>query len=90
MAIYYQCEDGCPELVEQLETVIEPYLDGGENVILLPNDPSYRTDTGETLHEDMGNRIALVAWQRLDKFDEFDVDRVRAFVEQYEGIDHHQ
>lgn len=90
VAVYYQCEEGCPDLVNQLEQVVESYADGGENVILVPNDPSYRTDTGETLHENMGNRIALVAWQRLDKFDEFDGERVRTFIDQYEGIDHHQ
>ena len=89
VAIYYQCEDSCPDLVEQLETVVTPYINGGKHVVLVPNDPSFETASGETLHKDMESRVALVAWQRLDKFDEFDAERVQAFIEQYEGIDHH-
>jgi hypothetical protein len=89
VAIYYQCEDGCPDLVKQLETVVDPYVRRGEHVVLVPNDPTYVAASGETLHEDMSNRVALAAWQRLDKFDEFDAERVTAFIDQYEGIDHH-
>ena len=90
VAIYYQCADGCPELVEQLEAVATPYIIGGEHVVLVPNDPNFVTAAGQILHEDMGNRVALAAWQRLDKFDEFEAERVRGFIERYEGIDHHQ
>ncbi len=90
VAIYYQCEDGCPELVTQLEEVLTPFIRRGDHVVLVPNDPTYVAPTGDTLHEDMGSRIAMAAWQRLDKFDEFDADRVRAFIDRYEGIDHHQ
>lgn len=90
VAIYYQCANGCPELVEQLEAVVTPYINGGEHVVLMPNDPDFVSAAGQNLHEDMGNRVALAAWQRLDKFDEFDAERVRGFIERYEGIDHHQ
>ena len=28
------------------------------------------------MHQDLGSRIALTSWQRLDKFDEFDAKRI--------------
>ena len=90
VAIYYQCEDGCPELVTQLADVVNPYIDQGRHVIMVPNAPDQLGSDGQPLHQDMGSQIALAAWQRLDKFDELDPDRVRAFIERYEGIDHHQ
>lgn len=90
VAIYYQCPDGCPETVEQLRDVVDPFLNRGRNVIVVPNDPTLAAADGQALHEDMGTTIALAAWQRLDKLDEVDPDRIAAFIERYEGIDHHQ
>ncbi|MEZ4619774.1 MAG: DUF3105 domain-containing protein [Caldilineaceae bacterium] len=37
----------------------------------------------------MGATIALTAWQHILKLDEVDGDKIRAFIERYEGIDHH-
>ena len=34
-------------------------------------------------------RIALTAWRRLDKFDEFDEQRIVRFIDAHIGIDHH-
>ncbi len=87
--VYYQCEDGCPELREQLAGVVQPYLDGGRHVLMMPNDPTWTGFGSQSAHRDMEARIALTAWQRLDKFDEFDAGRIRAFIDRYEGIDHH-
>ena len=87
--VYYQCEDGCPELKEQLTEVVRPYLDRGRHVVMMPNAPNWEGFGSQSVHKDMGARIALTAWQRLDKFDEFDAGRIRAFIERYEGIDHH-
>lgn len=87
--VYYQCEDGCPELVEQLTETVEPFLRVGRHVVMAPNDPSWTVNGSQPLHEDMGARIALVAWQRTLKLDEYDHDTIRAFIERYEGIDHH-
>lgn len=87
--VYYQCEDGCPDLVEQLEELISPYERANRNVILIPNDPTWTIGNSQPLHQDMEARIALTAWQRIDKFDEFDADRIRSFIDRYEGIDHH-
>jgi len=87
--VYYQCEESCPDLVEQLEEVIVPYERAGSRVILLPNDPNWTIGNSRPLHQDMEARIAVTAWQRIDKFDEFDTDRIRSFIDRYEGIDHH-
>ncbi|MDZ7799936.1 MAG: DUF3105 domain-containing protein [Trueperaceae bacterium] len=38
---------------------------------------------------DMETPFTLTAWQRLQRFDEPDVDAMRTFVDAYEGIDHH-
>lgn len=90
VVIYYQCPEGCPDLVDQLESFVQPYLNQDRQLVVLPNDPTW-TDSGSVpLHKDMGARIALTAWQRLDKFDEFDADRIRQFVERYEGINNHR
>ena len=87
--VYFQCEDTCPELTEQLADVVRPYIDNGRHVLMMPNDPKWTEFGSQSAHKDMGARIALTAWQRLDKFDEFDAGRIRAFIERYEGIDHH-
>lgn len=91
VVIYYQCPDGCPELAEQLETFARPYIAAGRRLVVVPNDPTWTGDVGAAtpLHKDMGARIALVAWQRIDKFDDYDEERIRAFFERYEGIDRH-
>lgn len=39
--------------------------------------------------EDMPSRYALTAWQRLQRFDDIDAPAMRAFIDAYEGIDHH-
>lgn len=87
VAIYYQCEDGCPDTVAQLKEIAQPLIDRGRHVILAPNQPGW--DEMGTPHEDIGAPIALVAWQRVDKLDAPDADRIMAFIERYEGIDNH-
>jgi hypothetical protein len=39
---------------------------------------------------EMEHEYALTAWQRIDTFDAFDAERVRAFVRAFEGKDHHR
>ncbi len=39
--------------------------------------------------EDMPTPYALTAWQRLQRFDSPDRNRMRAFLTAYHGIDHH-
>jgi acylphosphatase len=64
----------CPELVEKLRNIVRKY---DKQVILAP----YPT---------MKSRIALTAWTRLEKFEEFDEKRIVRFIDAYRGIDHHK
>ena|SRR5436190_13817715 len=64
----------CPELAEKLRGIVRKY---DKQVILAP----YPT---------MKTRIALTAWTRLDRFDEFDEKRIVRFIDAYRGIDHHK
>lgn len=87
--VYYQCGDGCPELVAGLREILESYFGAGANVVLAPNDPTWTIGNSLPLHKDMGARIALTSWQRLLTMDAVDEATIRAFIEQYEGLDHH-
>ena len=76
IGIQYDCdksEESCDKLINQLLDVMVPYKD---KVFMGP-------------YEGIGNRIALTAWQRIEKFDKFDEQRIINFIEEYIGIDHH-
>jgi hypothetical protein len=64
----------CPELVDQLRGVVSKY---DRFVILAP-------------YPGMKPRIALTAWTRLDRLEEFDEKRIVRFIQAYRGIDHHK
>lgn len=72
--VHYNCTEGCPDLVAQLEEIVEHY---GEGVILAP-------------YPDMETRIALTAWQQIDQFDHFDEERITRFIRAFRGDDHHR
>jgi hypothetical protein len=72
--VQYNCPDGCPDLVTQLEGVVDQYHDG---IILAP-------------YPGMDSRIALTAWQRIDQFEEFDAERISRFIRAHRGDDHHE
>ncbi|PWB47781.1 MAG: hypothetical protein C3F12_03605 [Candidatus Methylomirabilota bacterium] len=40
-------------------------------------------------YPDMDRKIALTAWGRIDKFDEFNEARIVTFIKAHIGIDHH-
>jgi hypothetical protein len=73
VGIWYDCPNGCPDLLSQLESVAERYHDG---VLLAP-------------YPGMDTRIALTAWNRIDQFVEFDEDRLVRFIRAFRGADHH-
>lgn len=73
VGIWYNCPDGCPDLMSQLELVAERYHEG---VVLAP-------------YPGMDTRIALTAWNRIDQFDEFDEERLVGFIRAFRGADHH-
>ena len=64
----------CPELAEKLRAIVRKY---DKHVLLAP-------------YPGMKTRIALTAWTRLDRFEEFDEKRIVRFIEAYRGIDHHK
>lgn len=64
----------CPELVTQLRAIVQKH---DKFVILAP----YPT---------MKSRIALTAWTRIDRLEEFDAKRITRFIEAYRGTDHHR
>jgi hypothetical protein len=76
-------------LVAELETIVEPYLAAGRHVAVTRNDPAWTIEGSQPLHQDMGAVIVLAAWQKLLTMDELDAEKVRAFIDRYEGIDHH-
>ena len=63
----------CPELVDKLRAVVRKY---DKYVILAP-------------YPSMKSRIALTAWTRIDRLEEFDERRITRFIDAYRGIDHH-
>lgn len=89
VVVYYQCPDGCPEIVQELKEIVQPFIDQGQHVVLAPNDPTWSINGGAPLQQDMGARIAITAWQRILKLDEVDSGKIRAFIQKYQGIDHH-
>ena len=72
VGVHYDCPDGCDELVDQLSQIVDRSAGEGLKVIMSP-------------YPDMGSRIALTAWTFLDKFDAFDEDRVKEFIQAHES-----
>lgn len=70
--VQYNCE--CPELVEQLKSVVRDY----EKFVILAPYPGLK------------HKIALTAWTRIDTLDGYDERRIRRFIDRYRGIDHHK
>jgi hypothetical protein len=61
------------QVLNSLRSVVARYPD---HVILAP-------------YPGLDRCIALTAWARIDKFDQFDERRVARFIDAYRGIDHH-
>jgi hypothetical protein len=72
IGVHYNCPEGCPELVEQLSEVVNRATGEGLKVIMSP-------------YPGMDFRIALTAWNFLDKFDDFDRDRINKFISAHES-----
>lgn len=63
--------------------------DCGELVRKLAQIVSRYSHTVLAPYPGMDSRIALTAWGRIDKFNEFDEKRIVKFIEAYVGKDHH-
>ena len=66
--------DECKRMVEQLASIVKKYPD---KVAMAP-------------YPKLDTTIALTAWTRIDKFNEFDADRIQKFIKAFKGIDHHR
>lgn len=70
--VHYDCPDGCEELVTQLSELVQEGVDRGGKLLMSP-------------YPGMESRIALTAWNFIDRFDEFDEGRIRDFVNAHES-----
>ncbi len=68
-----EAESECKQLVDNLATIAKKNPD---KVFMAPY---LKLDT----------KIALTAWTRIDKFNEFDQNRINTFIRAFKGIDHH-
>ncbi|MCH7998301.1 MAG: DUF3105 domain-containing protein [Chloroflexi bacterium] len=62
---------GCQELRDQLAAITESNRSDGKLVLMVP-------------YAGMEHTIALTAWRTLDTLDEFDEQRVQAFIDSFE------
>lgn len=79
VVIWYNCaagdapldEPACDDLRDQLAAITTANIGDGKQILTIP-------------YPQMDRRIALTAWRTLDAFDEFDPDRVQAFIDSFE------
>ncbi len=79
VVIWYDCSAGaapldeaqCQQLRDELADITSSKVGEGKLVLMVP-------------YDSMDRRIALTAWRTLDAFDEFDGQRVQAFIASYE------
>jgi hypothetical protein len=86
----YNCNN-CAELVSKLEAIAQQYQKKAEMERSKTNSkhPSRYDHLILAPNPGMDARIALTAWGRIDKFNEYDEGRITKFIEAYIGIDHH-
>ena len=88
--IQYHCEN-CGELVSRLEAIVQKYQKKAEieHSSTGPQIPSRYDHLILAPYPEMDTTIALTAWGKIDKFNQFDEERITKFIEAYIGIDHH-
>jgi hypothetical protein len=90
--IQYNCPQPCDEMVAKLEALVTQYYEKAVKEQLRSIDPG-RPPKYERLilapYPGMDAKIALTAWGRMDKFNDYDEARIMRFIEAYIGIDHH-
>ena len=67
-------QNTCEKLVADLSAIVKRYSD---KVVLAP-------------YPKLDTKIALTAWTRIDKFNDFDQERIQKFIKAFKGIDHHK
>lgn len=79
IVLLYNCTDGCPELIAQIQALY-PQLPLGRNAA--PGAPRLLA----LPYQSMDHRLAVVAWDHLLELDTFDRDQIIAFYERF--LDH--
>lgn len=82
--IQYDCKN-CTEMIQKLENLAKEYLKMAQ---MTPQNSRF----GHLIvapYPGLDTPIALTAWGKIDKLNEFDEPRIRRFIEAYVGIDHH-
>ena len=74
--VHYNCPEGCPETVDELEAIIREVDPDMDRTILHP-------------YSDMDSQIAVTAWTRMITMDSVDKDQIADFIDSYIGKDHH-
>lgn len=72
--LHYNCPEGCPDVVDELTSIVKEA--GEERLILHP-------------YPNMDSRIAVTAWTRLLTMETVDREKILDFINEYRGIDHH-
>ena len=67
IGLHYNCPSGCAETVEQLLGMAPV---GFSRFVISP-------------YSNMDNKIALTAWRHVQYFDEFDLDAMQLFINEY-------
>lgn len=70
--------------IDKLRVIAESYQNlprPKSHVVMAPYPDKFRDNPNAT--------IALTAWRRIDLLDTFDEQRIRRFIDEYVGIDHH-
>lgn len=75
VVLWYRPSDDPAETNARIAT-LERAADGFRRIVIVPR-------------ADMPTEFALTAWQRLQRFETADEGAMRAFVDAFEGIDHH-
>ena len=81
--LQYSCPKGCPDLIKKLQALLVKYKKRADtekkylHLVIAP-------------YPLMDSRLALTAWTRLAKLDDFDEALIDRFIEAYVGIDHHK
>jgi hypothetical protein len=75
VVLWYRPSDDPAETDARI-AALEQAADGYRRIVIVPR-------------SDMPTDFALTAWQRLQRFEAADVEGMRAFVDAFEGIDHH-
>ena len=65
--------DNCKQLIDQLSVIVRKYP---EKVAMAP-------------YPKLDTKIALTTWTRIDKFNEYNQERIAKFIKAFKGIDHH-